>query len=184
MEVLVGNEAALLFTEAGHFVGDVSLVEIVPCGTYSLRPAEVGIGSLYICEALECAPEVGLDKYAADRGDSAIGHENLSSGGPSSKGAVDRVGIFQQASVGDGVHWKSVSGELEGRGNDFPEGLGPISFQGGEPGVGGGGYDALEDALGDFAAGVFHEVADVGSSGPAAQAANGDHGIRTRPDRS
>ena len=89
----------------------------------------MNIGGLDVCEALEGATEVGLDKYAADRGTRPSGMKISRVEGHRPKGAADWVGIFQQASVGDGVHWKSVPGELEGRGNDFPEGHGPISFQ-------------------------------------------------------
>ena len=147
-EVLPGQEAALLPVIADDRLRDVAPVEGLPRRVEPGCPARSSRRAVLVRQVGEGRGEIGLDQPLTDLEGPAPGEKDGRRGRPA---AVCRFVLADDLGH-EGAEREAVPRQLDGRGGDLREPQGPVTLEGGDPGVGGGRHDRPEQALGNLAA--------------------------------
>ena len=132
----------------------------------------VGAGGVVLVgHELDGAREVGLDEFVASFRHLPARQVDRRIGLP----AAILVGVGCDRPGKQRIHREALGGEADGGGGDVGETHRAVAAERCDPGVGGGGDDGAQDAVGDFAAVLAHEQVGGQALGPPAQAGDAFH---------
>ena len=176
-EVVHRQIAALLLLEPHDLARDVAAVERIVRRAQSRRAIRAG-GAVLVGHVLQRARKVGLDEFVPRLRHPVVGQIDRGVGRP----APIFVLMRRDRGGEQRIHRETLAGVADRIGRDIGEAHRAVALQCGDPGVGCGGDDGAQHAVGDFSPVLAHE--DVGGKRlrPPAEAGDALHVAVRQPD--